>query len=156
VNRRPTWDEYFLSIAGEVARRADCTRRKVGAVIVKDNRIRATGYNGAPAGDEGCMAGGCPRGRHRAVIANPDLAYFQVGYYACACGGPWPCDDYAAPLSSYDTGPQSCIAVHAEANALLYADRNACEGATMYVTCQPCDGCDRLIRGSGVVRVVWP
>ncbi|WP_207203789.1 deoxycytidylate deaminase [Actinomyces minihominis] len=57
----PTWDEYFLQIAHAVAARAKCTRRKVGAVIVLDRRIIATGYNGAPPGEVDCLEGACPR-----------------------------------------------------------------------------------------------
>lgn len=56
---RPNWDEYFISIAREVARRATCPRAKVGAVIVKDHRIISTGYNGAPAGEPHCCDVGC-------------------------------------------------------------------------------------------------
>jgi dCMP deaminase len=60
--RRPTWDEYFLEVAGLVAKRATCLRRKVGAVLVKDKRILATGYNGAPSGLRDCLEiGSCPR-----------------------------------------------------------------------------------------------
>lgn len=56
---RPDWDRYFLGIADAVAVRADCVRRRVGAVVVVDRRVRATGYNGAPAGEPGCET--CPR-----------------------------------------------------------------------------------------------
>lgn len=58
---RPDRDEYFLKIAGFVAERSTCQRRKVGAVIVKEKRILATGYNGAPAGLPHCDATGCLR-----------------------------------------------------------------------------------------------
>ena len=122
---RPTFDEYFLGIATAVAARADCTRRQVGAVVVKDRRIVGTGYNGAPAGDPGCVT--CPR---RTSDAEPG--------------------------SSYDTGPGQCVAIHAEANALLYTDRTDLVGSTIYATCMPCDGCFKLIRGAGVTRVVTP
>ncbi len=60
---RPSWDEYFLSIAKLVASRSTCLRRKVGAVVVKDQRILATGYNGAPAGLKHCAEVGCLRDR---------------------------------------------------------------------------------------------
>lgn len=60
---RPSWDEYFLSIAQLVASRSTCLRRKVGALIVKDQRILATGYNGAPAGLKHCAEVGCLRDR---------------------------------------------------------------------------------------------
>ena len=46
--RRPTWDEYFLQLARQAATRSTCLRRQVGAVLVRDKRILATGYNGAP------------------------------------------------------------------------------------------------------------
>ena len=56
---RPSWDTYFMQIAHLVATRATCPRRSVGAVIVKDRRILATGYNGAPAGMPHCTDVGC-------------------------------------------------------------------------------------------------
>ena len=128
---RPSWDEYFENLAIAVAQRADCTRRKCGAVIVKNNRIVATGYNGAPAGEPGCLTdGACPRGR--------------VSYAEVPAG------------SSYDTGPGACVGLHAEQNCLLYCSRADAEGATMYVTHEPCEGCRKMIRGSGILRVVWP
>lgn len=58
---RPSWDEYFMKLANEVATRTTCMRRAVGAVIVKDNRILATGYNGVPSGLAHCAQVGCLR-----------------------------------------------------------------------------------------------
>jgi dCMP deaminase len=58
---RPSWDEYFLRIAREVSGRSTCLRRKVGAVLVRDKRILATGYNGAPSGIVHCDERGCLR-----------------------------------------------------------------------------------------------
>jgi dCMP deaminase len=58
---RPTWDEYFMSIARVVASRSNCIKRKVGAVVVLDRRIISTGYNGTPRGVRNCNEGGCPR-----------------------------------------------------------------------------------------------
>lgn len=177
---RPDWDEYFLDIAAAVARRADCTRRRVGAVIVRDHRVVSCGYNGAPAGRPGCLSdGACPRGRHYPVLkyvsdgvsatfcAELDKpsgerikgqmhgtgcmckAYIKV----CACGSGWPCPSSVDPGSSYD-GTGACIAVHAEANAIIYADHQKCQGATIYCTDEPCSGCLRMIDGAGIVRVV--
>lgn len=123
---RPSWDEYFLNLAKAVSERADCTRRKVGAVIVStDHRVVEVGYNGAPSGEPGCLSGACPRG-----------------------------------LLSFDERPaygtyEDCIAIHAEANAIVLAGRTARYG-TIYVTDWPCDGCFRLIRAVGIVRIVTP
>lgn len=121
---RPDWDNYFLGVAHWVSTRADCTRRQVGCVLVSaQRRIISTGYNGAPAGDPGCLAGHCPRGQ---------LSYDEV-----------PKD------SNYD----NCIAIHAEANALLYAVESA-RGATAYITDPPCPSCAKLLRAAGIERIV--
>ena len=58
---RPTWDSYFMEITKLVASRSSCLRRSVGAVLVKDKRILATGYNGAPAGMKRCEEVDCLR-----------------------------------------------------------------------------------------------
>src|SRR6476659_2508760 len=60
MNERLSWDQYFMTITQQVAERSTCNRAKVGAVIVRDKNILATGYNGAPAGmphrlDVGCL-----------------------------------------------------------------------------------------------------
>lgn len=116
------WEEYFLSIARAVSQRSDCERDKVGAVVVgSDHRIRSTGYNGSPAGMEGCSS--CPR-------RTSDVA----------------------PGSCYS----NCSAVHAELNALLYCDRSDLPGSTLYITREPCYGCEKAIWASGVSRVVTP
>lgn len=61
VPKRPCWEDYFLQLAKDISSRSNCSRRKVGAVIVKDNHIVSTGYNGTPAGTRNCFEGGCPR-----------------------------------------------------------------------------------------------
>ena len=61
MSKKQSWDEYFLKLAFDVASRSSCSRRQVGAVIVKDNRILSTGYNGTPRGIKNCDEGGCPR-----------------------------------------------------------------------------------------------
>jgi len=60
---RPSWDEYFLKITDLVATRSTCLRRRVGAVLVLEKRILATGYNGAPSGLVHCLDVGCLRER---------------------------------------------------------------------------------------------
>jgi len=58
---RQSWDQYFLGIAGEVAKRSTCLRRQVGCVMVRDRHVLATGYNGSPAGAPHCLDVGCAR-----------------------------------------------------------------------------------------------
>ena len=58
---RPDWDTYFMEIAEVVARRSNCSRRHVAALVVSDHRIISTGYNGTPRGVKNCFEGGCPR-----------------------------------------------------------------------------------------------
>ena len=59
MSQRPSWDQYFLTITRQVAERSTCNRAKVGAVIVRDKNILASGYNGAPAGLPHCTEVGC-------------------------------------------------------------------------------------------------
>lgn len=75
--RRPGWDEYFMNIASEAAKRSNCIRRQVGAVIVKERFIISTGYNGTPIGVRNCYEGGCLR-------CQSDTAPGQ-GYDTCIC-----------------------------------------------------------------------
>jgi dCMP deaminase len=126
---RESREANFLNIARAVSGRADCSRRAVGAVVVKDNRIKSTGYNGSPPGGPSCLQGQCPRG----LMSKTEVP----------------------PESSYDTGPGTCIALHAEQNALLYASPDDRQGATLYLTDKPCDGCWRMIQGSGINRVIY-
>lgn len=94
---RPSWSEYFMSITKMVARRSTCMRRKVGAILVKDKRILATGYNGAPArlrhcGEVGCLRedGSVPSGeRHelcRGLHAEQN-AIIQAAYHGISISG---------------------------------------------------------------------
>ena len=129
MDTRLTWDEWGLELAAAYALRADCSRRQVGAVLMNpDHSIVASGYNGAPAGELGCLtSGACPRGKSD-----------------------------VAPGSSYDTGAGTCIALHAEQNALLRASWADMRGSTIYVTDEPCGGCWRMIAGTPIARAVWP
>ncbi len=61
TSQRPDWQTYFMNIAQLVASRSTCIRRQVGAVIVKENRILSTGYNGTPTGIRHCLERGCLR-----------------------------------------------------------------------------------------------
>ena len=118
-----------MGIAKAVAARADCSRRQVGAVIItEDRRIVATGYNGAAPGRLGCLTdGACPR----------------------ATSG------VESLVTSYDTGVGACVALHAEQNAMLRASWAEMNGSTLYVTCEPCPGCTRMLNGTPLAAVVW-
>jgi dCMP deaminase len=126
MEKRLPWDEYFLQIAKAVSLRGDCTRSRVGAVLVSSNhRIIATGYNGTVPGNPGCLEGACPRGK---------FSYEELPSES----------DY-----------RNCIATHAERNAILYANPEERSGTTLYVTRRPCVDCKELLLAVGVVRVVW-
>lgn len=123
---RPGWRYYFLGIAEAVAKRGDCTRSQVGAVLVRvDLTIASTGYNGVLTGEQGCLRGACPRGK-KSLSERP-------------------------PGGSYD----DCIALHAENNCLGFA-RESTAGYTMYVTRAPCRECVKFMRAHRLHEVVWP
>lgn len=122
MSHRPDWTRYYLGVAIAVSLRGECTRRQVGAIIVKDHTIVSTGYNGAPPGQPSCLDGACPRATSD---AEPGVGYAASG----------------------------CIAIHAEANAIIRAGRDACVGATMYVTSEPCELCVPLIQAAGIETV---
>lgn len=134
---RPSKDEYYLNIAKAVAARSTCFRNQYGAIIVKDDRIISTGYNGSPSGEPNCCdIGTCPRDEC-------DL----------------PLDPGAAKHGNkYGT----CVAVHAEQNAIINASRSEMKGATLYLAClnpleinpTPCNMCDRIIKNSGITKVI--
>jgi dCMP deaminase len=168
---RPSWDDYAMNIAEAVSVRGDCTRRRVGAVILDvAHRVVAVGYNGGRAGGPSCLKGECPRGRHYqwTTVMGDCPGNLECGDWShgpgcpatpvwiCRCEKPWPCPDAAEPGSSYDTGPGACIAVHAEMNALLDVDNRArLDGATLYVTEEPCGGCLKILRSTALARVTW-
>jgi dCMP deaminase len=83
---RPSWDDYFMGITFQVARRSTCDRARVGAIIVKDRRILTTGYNGSPAGLPHCdevghlmVNGHCVRTLHAEQNAIIQAALHGVG-----------------------------------------------------------------------------
>lgn len=123
---RPDWDTYYLGIAVAVSKRGDCVRAQHGAVVVKNNKIVSTGYNGTSPGDSrSCgSTGQCPR----ALASNVE---HNKGEY------------------------DSCWSTHAESNALLRASWEDLQGATLYITGHPCPGCSKLIASAGIDRVVY-
>lgn len=166
---RPDRDEWHLDGTRWLSQMGDCTRRKVGALIVREKRFVGLGYNGTRPGEDGCLDGACPRGRHYRVSSECDVTVHDGTYDPathgcdpdeCACGQPWPCPDAVTPGSSYDTGPGACIASHAEANAVADAMQRGAgriAGGVMYVSCEPCEGCIRHIRNNTDIKaIIWP
>lgn len=121
---RPTWNEYFLMLAKLAATRSTCLAFPVGAVIVKNKQVVATGYNGSPSGSAHCTAQG----------------YCYPGLSSC---------DASKSLPSR--------AVHAEANAIAQAAKHgiATDGASIYVTLEPCLSCLKLIISAGIKEVFY-
>lgn len=122
---RASWDETWLEVASVVGRRSWCARAQVGAALVDEtNRIIATGYNGPPRG---------------LLTAYP------------TCEGECP---RATTKSPVPNDYRDCLALHAEANALMFADRRLLEGGTAYVSESICIHCAKLLANCGVARVV--
>ena len=128
---RPTRDQYGIQMARVAALRADCTRRKVGAsLMLPDHSVVVSGYNGGPSKGPSCLEGECPRGMKSHLELPAD--------------------------SPYDTGGGSCVALHAEWNVMLRDTWEQMQGATLYITEEPCHVCRVMISGTGIKRVVWP
>lgn len=122
---RPSWDEYFMKIAISISSRASCFKVQAGSVLVKDNRIIGTGYNGAPGGIRSCLdLGECEKEKITG-------------------------EDYLVK-----TKPQTCRGMHSETNAIAYSIRET-EGATLYVTVFPCNDCAKHIISNKIKRIVF-
>ncbi|MGM0599450.1 MAG: deoxycytidylate deaminase [Candidatus Rifleibacteriota bacterium] len=126
INERPDWDTYFLKITQFVATRSTCLRRQVGAVIVKDRRILATGYNGAPNGVRHCfqLPDGCLRESRN--IPSGQRQELCRGLHA----------------------EQNAI-LQAAAFGVSLKD------SELYCTHQPCVTCAKMLINAGVKRVVF-
>ena len=123
---------YYLDIAQTVAERATFMRRRFGSVIVKNDAIISTGYNGAPRGRANCT----------------DLGYCLREKFSIPTG----------------TRYELCRSVHAEANAIINADREKMIGSTLYLACLGNDGsavpgtdscmmCKRMVINAGISEV---
>ena len=122
---RKSWDEYFMEIAEIVKTRSTCLRRQVGAVIVKENRIITTGYNGAPSGLKHCTEiGGCERAR----LNIPSGQRHEL------------CRALHAEQNAIIQAAKLGVSI---------------DGATLYCTHQPCSVCARMIINAGIKRVVY-
>jgi dCMP deaminase len=123
---RPGWDEYYMRIALAVRARANCRGNRVGAILVKDDRIIATGYNGTPANIPNCLDGGCRRCAHRGEYASGQ------GYDLCICVHA----EQNALLSAARFGI-------------------ATESALLYSTMRPCFGCTKELLQAKIVGVYY-
>ena len=124
MKSRPDWDEYFITILDAVASRSTCNRAKCGALIVKDRQILSTGYAGSVSGLPHCDEIGC------------QLAKF---------------------IDENGNEKIHCIrTIHAEQNAICLAAKRgiSIEGATIYVTMEPCYTCAKMICQCGIRRVI--
>jgi dCMP deaminase len=123
-SERPTWDEYFMGIARLTAERSTCLRRKVGAVIVQDRHIVATGYNGAPRGIAHCAErGGCLR--EELGIPSGERHELCRALHA----------EQNAIIQAATFG-------------------NSIEGGTIYITHQPCIICAKMIINAGIRKII--
>ena len=124
MNRRPSWDEYVMDMAVLTAKRSTCLRRQVGAVIVKDKHIIATGYNGAPRGVPHCdEKGGCLR--QQLNVPSGERHELCRALHA----------EQNAIIQAATLG-------------------QSIEGGTIYVTNQPCVICAKMIINAGISRIV--
>ncbi len=73
MSSKLSWTQYFIEVAKLIAKKSSCTRRQIGAVIVKDNMIISTGYNGTPRGIKNCNEGGCERCNNPSVASGANL-----------------------------------------------------------------------------------
>ncbi len=126
MEARPGWDEYFMNIANEVARRSNCLTRKVAAVIIRDRRIISTGYNGTPRNTKNCCDGGCKR------CAERTLATAGTKLEECTCSH----------------GEENAI-VQAAYHGISLKD------SILYTTYSPCLTCAKMIINSGIKEVIY-
>jgi dCMP deaminase len=125
MDQRMSKDKYYLNIADAVLDRSTCLRRKYGAIIVKNDEILSTGYNGAPRGRVNCSElGYCNREQLRIPSGQR--------YELCRS-----------------------VHAEANAITKVAKSANNCDGSTLYITAAPCIECSKLIIQAGIRRVVY-
>ena len=122
---RPSWDQYFMTITRQVAERSTCTRAKVGAVIVRDKNILATGYNGAPAGLPHCTEVGC-------------LIYRST-----------------TPSGELEENCFRTIHAEINAIAQAAKNGHAIREGDIYITHTPCIQCFKVLVNTGIRRICY-
>ena len=130
---------YYMSLAVAVRNKANCWGSEVGAVLVRNDRVISTGYNGTPSKFLNCRDGGCLRCQERHKHDEDPR--------------------YESQLKEVMEGKalDICLCVHAEQNALLSAARHGIEvdGSVLYVTHQPCFSCVKESLQAGVEQVIY-
>lgn len=126
LGERPSWDEYFMKLAISTSSRSSCFNVHSGSVIVLDNRIVGTGYNGAPPGMKSCLE----RGK-----------CFK--------------EQITGQLYKDNIGKGNCIGTHSEMNALANLNKSIHKGATIYTTIFPCPHCAKMILAYGIKKIVF-
>ena len=133
MNNRPSKDEYYLNIAEAVLQRSTCLRRKYGAVIVKDDEIIATGYNGSPRGEKNCCdTGKCQREEKQI----PHGERYEK------------CVSVHAEMNAIISASRRDMI-----DATLYLAGREADG-NVVLGISPCTICERLIRNAGITAVV--
>jgi dCMP deaminase len=125
VSDRLSWDQYFLMITRQVAERSTCNRAKVGAVIVRDKSIVATGYNGAPSGLPHCTEAGC-------------LVY-----------------ESKTPTGEIEENCFRCIHAEINAIAQAARNGASIRDADIYITHTPCIHCFKVLINTGIKRICY-
>jgi len=135
MNRKKIIDfnHYYMDIAKTVQERANCLGKKVGAVIIVQNRVVSTGYNGVPENMKNCIDGGCARCYKKHVIEKEKKS--------------------KGSGKSYD----ECICVHAEQNAMIASARLGVpiQEGIVFTTVQPCFGCIKQMLQARIRKVVY-
>lgn len=132
---RPSWDEWFLKIATVVAERATCTRRRYGAVLVKDHKIISTGYCGAPRGDQNCCD------------SDKKCKRTELGF------GPGKGYDHCVSVHAEQNAIINAGVDKAMGATLYVAGIDAKTGEQVSGT--PCSKCIPFIKNAGIARIVF-
>ena len=132
-------DEYYMGLADAVMNGADCLGTRVGAVLVLENRVIGTGYNGTPAGFSNCKEGGCVRCYDSWLFKQERLG------------------EMSDPEHVSGKALDRCVCVHAEQNAFITAARFGIrvDGSTLYSTQSPCFSCLKEGVQAGLSRIVY-
>ena len=160
------YDKLFMKIATDSAEMSFCERAKVGAVIVKDNRVLVNAWNGTPSGYANCCEELSNDVEMFSRCCNAKIYELDDKLYCSNCNNKIGfvdrlSDDLKREVGGFVIKPNiktnHKIVIHAEANALLFAAKNgiATNNCDMYVTLSPCSECAKMIVQSGIKRVVY-